>query len=475
MSVTTSESSRTGQALDLVSVIKACQAISGEMVLTELLQSLVGIAVENAGARRGLLVLEGERPLVALAETSLKDARTVTLHENIDQVPAEFSRAIMRYVERTHEVVVLGDAALAEAFQADGYIRERRPKSLLCMPLLQHKNRVGILYLENELLANAFTPERCKVLELLAAQIIISLENAKLYDTLDARVKEQTHELSETLLRLRNTQKQLVLQEKLAALGSLTSGIAHEIKNPLNFVNNFAESAVALVADLREEFRRQADVPASEKASQVDQILDELATAATKIHEHGSRVDRIIRSMLDHARSSSGAPRKVDVNEFVREHVNLALVGHGSRPEAPKLAVLVEGEYDGSLGSQLITPEDIGRVILNLAQNALHELALKKRMHGESFTPKLSVKTQNLKEQFEIRIRDNGRGIPVALRSQIFTPFFTTKAPGEGTGLGLSISHEIVVQGHGGVMEFSSEEGEYSEFVVALPKRVSAK
>jgi predicted ATPase/signal transduction histidine kinase/tRNA A-37 threonylcarbamoyl transferase component Bud32 len=469
----TSEGTRTSQALDLVSVIKASQAISREVVLPELLKKLVRLVVENAGARTGLLVLEGERPLIAVAQSAPRDtAGTVTLHESLDQLPIEFSRAILRYVERTHEVVVLGDASRAGAFQADAYVREHRPKSVLCMPILHQQKRVGLLYLENELLANAFTAQRCQVLELLAAQGAISLENASLYDTLDARVRERTRELSEAMQRLRETQQQLVLQEKLASLGGLTSGIAHELKNPLNFVNNFSQSVVALLDELREELRPQREPPT--RTGAVEQLLEELATAATKISEHGTRADRIIRAMLEHARSSSGPLSRVDINKFVHEHVNLAIVGHGSQPGTPKLAVKLQFDCDATLGSQFITPEELGRVILNLANNALYALALKQRARGDGFTPVLQVGTRNLEQRFEIRVRDNGMGIRSAQKDKVFTPFFTTKPSGEGTGLGLSISRDIVVQGHGGVLSFTSEEGEYTEFVVSLPKRVGA-
>ncbi|WNG43954.1 AAA family ATPase [Archangium minus] len=471
---TTTQDSHSSQALDLVSVLKASQAISGEVVLTQLLEKLVRIVVENAGARWGLLVLQGERPLVAVAESSPgAKVGKVSLHESTEQVPVEFSRAIIRYVERTHEVVVLGDASEAGAFQLEANVLARRPKSVLCMPILHQKKRVGILYLENELLANAFTPERCEVLELLAAQAAISLENAKLYDTLDARVKERTQELSEALQRLRETQKQLVLQEKLAALGSLTSGIAHEIKNPLNFVNNFAESTVTLVSELQEEIHLQRARPTKVGAEAVDQLLGELSIAAKKISEHSGRADRIIRAMLDHARSGVGVARRVDINALVQEHVNLAMVGHDARKGALVLAATLHADYDEALGSEVIVPEELGRVILNLLNNTLYTLELKKRRLGDAFTPILEVKTRSLEDRFELRIRDNGEGIQAAQKDKIFTPFFTTKPPGEGTGLGLSISHDIVVQGHGGSLVFTSEEGEFTEFVMTLPKRTS--
>lgn len=464
---TTSEGTRSSQALDLVSVLKASQAISGEVVLPELLKKLVRIVVENAGARSGLLVLEGERPLIAVAQGN---ADAVTLHESLDQLPIDFARSILRYVERTHEVVVLGNASTDGAYQSDPYVASLRPRSVLCMPILHQKKRVGILYLENELLANAFTPDHCQVLSLLAAQAAISLENAKLYDTLDTRVKERTRELSETLERLQQTQKQLVLQEKLASLGSLTSGIAHEIKNPLNFVNNFAQLTVSLVSELREELHPQGRAvdPAA-----VELLLGDMEHNATKIHEHGARADRIVRAMLEHARSSPGTTREANVNELVREYVNLALTSHRARDAHSIPASALRTDLDESLGMATVAAEDLGRVILNLTNNALYALVARSAKADHGFTPLLEVTTRDLRDRFEIRVRDNGTGIPAQAKEKIFTPFFTTKPPGQGTGLGLSISHDIVVQGHGGTMTFTSEEGAGTEFVVALPKQAN--
>jgi histidine kinase len=464
------EPGRALHSLDLLSILKASQAISEEMVLKDLVEKLLRIVVENAGARWGLLMLEGERSLVAVAQRSEEaEAFTITLHESWAQAPVEFSQAIVRYVERTREVIVLGDASSDNSLRSDPYVTAHKPRSVLCMPILYQKKLAGILYLENELLANAFTPERCKVLELLVAQAAISLENAKLYDTLEMKVKERTRELSDALQRLQETQKQLVVQEKLASLGSLTSGIAHEIRNPLNFVNNFSQLTVSLVSDLREELEQ----PRKARPEVVEQLLDDVAQSAEKTREHGSRADRIIRAMLEHARSVPRVNRQMDINAVVREHVNLAMSGYKARNGGMRSAVKLQADYDESIGDSLVAPEEIGRVILNLVGNALYVLESRQGVMGQGFVPLLEVKTHNLKERFEIRIRDNGGGIPAAVREKIFTPFFTTKPPGEGTGLGLSISYGIIT-GSGGKLEFSSVEGESTEFVVVLPKRADA-
>jgi predicted ATPase/signal transduction histidine kinase/tRNA A-37 threonylcarbamoyl transferase component Bud32 len=470
---TSSEAGAThgGQSLDLLSILKASQAISGEVVLKDLLEKLLRIVVENAGARWGLLMLDGERSMVAVAKRASETGEfTITLHESRAQAPVDFSQALVRYVERTREVVVLGDASSDKAWRSDPYITARQPRSVLCMPIVYQKKQAGILYLENELLANAFTPERCKVLELLVAQAAISLENARLYDTLEMKVKERTRELSEALQRLQETQRQLVVQEKLASLGSLTSGIAHEIKNPLNFVNNFSQIAESLVSDLREEWARQSADPRKARPEIVEQLLGDLVQSTEKIRTHGSRADRIIRAMLEHARAAPRANQRMDINAVVREHVNLAMSGYKVRSGGARSAILLQADYDESIGDSLVAPEEIGRVILNLVGNALYALESRQGELGRDFMPRLEVKTQNLKGCFEIRIHDNGGGIPSAVRGKIFTPFFTTKPPGEGTGLGLSISYDIITS-CGGKLEFSSVEGESTEFVVVLPKR----
>lgn len=470
MEDTFSESAHSIQSLDLLSILKASQAISEEMVLKDLMEKLLRIVMENAGARGGLLMLEGERSLAAVARCS-EDARefTITLREDGAQAPVEFSQAIIRYVQRTHEVVVIEDASADNSLRSDPYITVRRPRSVLCIPILHQKKRAGILYLENELLANAFTPDRCKVLELLVVQAAISLENAKLYDTLEMKVNERTRALSDAMQRLRETQKQFIMQEKLASLGNITSGIAHEIRNPLNFVNNFSQLTMSLVVDLRDELEVQTHTT---KPEIVRQLLDELQQSAEKTQEHGLRADRIIRAMLEHARSAPRADQRMNINAVVRECVHLSMRGYKEHEEGTQSAIKLQAKYDESIGDSLVAPGEIGRVIRNLVNNALYALYSRKEVRDQGFVPLLEVNTHNREEHFEIRIRDNGGGIPASVKEKIFTPFLTTKPPGEGTGLGLSISYDIVT-GSGGRLEFSSIEGESTEFVVVLPKHLS--
>jgi signal transduction histidine kinase len=258
-----------------------------------------------------------------------------------------------------------------------------------------------------------------------------------------------------------------VVQEKLASLGALTSGIAHEIKNPLNFVNNFAEASVGLADELCAEVAAQRGRLGRDAAEAIEQLAGDLKQNAGRISEHGRRADGIVTAMLDHARLGSGDRRETDLNALVRDYT--ALARRGLRPREDAEEVAVDAAYDERAGTVLVSGQDIGRVIINLVNNALYAAQQQRRL-TPGMEPRVRVSTHDMGERVEVRVRDNGVGIPAAVRDKIFTPFFTTKPPGEGTGLGLSISHDIVVQGHGGELRFESQEGEGTEFVIILPR-----
>ncbi len=467
-----------GAALDLMAVMKASQAISGEIVLGELLRKLMSTVVENAGAQRGLLVLKGDHELIVEAGSALASSGQILVTEEPIEGRSDVSLAIVRYVERTRESVVLGDAANIGQFRSDPYVSQERPKSILCLPVIEQQKLVGVLYLENNLVANAFTPERCKVLELLASQAAISLENARLYDTLENRVQVRTQELSTSneelsraLTRLKETQKQLIMQEKLASLGALTSGIAHEIKNPLNFINNFAELTIGLVDDLGSEVESQQARLDPGSVAMIEEIVADLRQNAAKINEHGKRADSIVSAMLEHARSGVGERRDVDVNALLAEYANLAYQGFRSQDSA--FNVTIETSYDPAVGLLYIVPQEVGRVFLNLINNACYAARAQRQRLGERFAPTLRLTTHRAGDKVEIRVRDNGDGIPPAVREKIFNPFFTTKPAGEGTGLGLSISYEIV-QSNGGTLAVDTVPGSFTEFIITLPQRTAA-
>ncbi len=273
---------------------------------------------------------------------------------------------------------------------------------------------------------------------------------------------------NEAYQRLKATQEQLLVQEKLASLGALTAGIAHEIKNPLNFVNNFADLSVELMDELREEVDKlKAGTPPD--IENIDALLDDLTGNAKKINEHGKRADGIVRSMLLHSRGQTGERQATDINAMLDEYVNLTY--HGMRAQDSSFNVTIERELASDAGMVEAIPQDLSRVFLNLLNNACYAVNERAKKNGAGFVPTLRVKSVNLGDAVEIRIRDNGMGIPADVREKIFNPFFTTKPTGQGTGLGLSISHDIVVQQHGGQLEVETEPGEFTEFIVRLPRQ----
>ena len=255
----------------------------------------------------------------------------------------------------------------------------------------------------------------------------------------------------------------------MASLGALTAGIAHEIKNPLNFVNNFAELSTDLVQELLEEMQSQKERFDAETVEEIEDILSDLEQNTTKINEHGRRANSIVQGMLLHSRGKSGERQLTDINALLAENINLAY--HGMRAKDTTFNIAIETNYDDSIAPIEIVPQDIGRVFLNILNNACYAAYHKKKEVEGEFTLTLSVRTQNLGDGVEIRIRDNGSGIPEDVVDKIFNPFFTTKPTGEGTGLGLSISYEIVVQGHKGEIQVETEVGSYTEFIIILPRK----
>jgi signal transduction histidine kinase len=296
---------------------------------------------------------------------------------------------------------------------------------------------------------------------LLEARINACLEKKRLRDA----ERRRAEELERALQQLKAAQDQLVVQEKLASLGALTAGIAHEIRNPLNFIMNFAQVAEERVRELQSLL-----VALSESAADADveEMLDDLGQSVAKIRDHGARANHIVGGMLLHARSQPGEFVPTDLNALVAENVNLAY--HGMRSQDATLQVQIESDLDTTLGLVTVVPQELGRVVLNLTQNACYAVAEKKKAQGPDFVPRLVVSTRDAGAEVEVHFRDNGNGVPSEQREKIFNPFFTTKPAGAGTGLGLSISYDIVVRLHKGSLRVESEEGRYAEFIVTLPK-----
>jgi PAS domain S-box-containing protein len=281
-------------------------------------------------------------------------------------------------------------------------------------------------------------------------------------------LRQRQSELEHTLHQLQVMQNQVLMQQKLASLGALTAGIAHEIRNPLNFVNNFADLCLELGQELHAVLSPGPAAFGTDTWADIEDILTALDQNLQKIIEHGRRADRIVHGMLQHSRGHTGVYEPTDLNALLGEYVTLAY--HGLRAQDTSFQVTIRTEYDPTVGMVEVVPQDMGRVFLNIVNNAFHAVHTKQKTLGESFVSTVLVRTINYGNRVAVHVRDNGDGIPAEIREQIFQPFFTTKPPGAGTGLGLSMSHDVVVQGHQGMITVDTALGEYTEFVVTLPK-----
>ena len=342
-------------------------------------------------------------------------------------------------------------------------VPSKNVRSWMGAPLLTEKQAIGVLIVDH-FKTKAYNEYDEQRLQLFAHQAAIAIKNSHLFES----EQKANESLAETFQQLKTSQNQLIIQEKMAWLGMLTSGIAHEIRNPLNFVNNFASLSVELVQELQDLLDSQEAKLDQDAKKEVKYILKNLQSNATCIHEEGQRAERIVRSMLLHSRGTAGEPQETDLNALLDEAVHLAY--HSLRAKNIKFNTIIKTDYDPMLRPVSVVPQDLSRVFLNLINNACYATHQKQAQLGVDYSPLIKVATKNLAEQVEIRIYDNGFGIPESVRPQIFNPFFTTKPAGEGTGLGLSISYDIIVQGHQGTIELDTQEGHYTEFILTLSK-----
>lgn len=464
-------------ALDLRTVLKASQTISGEIVLDRLLVLLMRNVMSNAGAERGALLLRTNEQLFIEAEGTVTPDEINVLQSIPLATTDHLANAVINYVARTKEAVVLDDASLENRFSSDPHIQAASPKSLLCMPLINQGNLTGLLYLENNLTTGAFTPDRIELLQLLSAEITISIENARLYNNLEQKVAERTEELNDkntalaaAIEHLKQTRDQLVQAEKLASLGELAAGIAHEIKNPLNFINNFSR----LNEDLAKDIRALIQNPDPEQdestmlaiQDEITDMLSYLELNASKITAYGKRADNIVQSMMAHANGVTGKRISTDVKALILEVVRGAEAGMPLKYGNFSVEIQVdlpEAPLDAPLRRQ-----EVGRVLHNIIENAIY--ALHERATGDAdFTPQIDITAEQEAQQVWITIKDNGPGMPPAVRKKVFEPFFSTKPTGSGTGLGLSLSYDIIVKGHNGGLEVESVEGDHTTFTLWLP------
>jgi signal transduction histidine kinase len=339
-------------------------------------------------------------------------------------------------------------------------------RAVLAVPLMRDGAVEGVLLLGRPE-PGPFSQRQLDLVQTFADQAVIAIENVRLFE----QVQERTKELSLSLEDLRTAQDRLVQTEKLASLGQLTAGIAHEIKNPLNFVNNFSALSAELIDELNDVLKPAAlDDKVREE---IDELTHMLKDNLEKVVQHGKRADSIVKNMLLHSREGSGEHRPADINAIVEESLNLAY--HGARAEKSGFNITLQRDLDPAAGMIDVYPQEITRVFLNLISNGFYAAAKRKEAGDEGFEPTLSATTKSLGNRVEIRIRDNGTGIPLEVKEKIFNPFFTTKPAGEGTGLGLSMSHDIVVKQHGGKIEVDTAPGAFTEFIITLPRTAAAR
>ncbi len=339
-------------------------------------------------------------------------------------------------------------------------------RTVLGVPMLKGDQLLGVILVYHNVV-KPFTDKQILLVSTFAEQAAIAIENVRLFDEVQAR----TRELSQSLDDLRSAQDRLIQTEKLASLGQLTAGIAHEIKNPLNFVNNFSALSTELVDELNDVLKPTA--LDGKTRDEVDEITKTLKANLEKVVQHGKRADSIVKNMLLHSREGSSERRPSDINAIVEESLNLAY--HGARAEKSGFNITLRRDLDPAAGMANLYPQEITRVLLNLISNGFYAASKRREMGENDFEPTLAATTKDLGNQVEIRIRDNGTGIPAEVKEKMFNPFFTTKPAGEGTGLGLSMSHDIVVKQHGGRIDVETEPGAFTEFIITLPRELEVQ
>ena len=356
----------------------------------------------------------------------------------------------------------IADVLADPEYKAISYQKAFGYRSLLGVPLLREGTAIGTFSLTRDEVS-PFSDKQIELVTTFADQAVIAIENVRLFESVEAR----TQELAKSLEELRTTQDRLVQTQKLALLGQLTAGIAHEIKNPLNFVNNFSGISAELIGELQDTLK---GMPLDDKArAEIDELTDTLKGNFDKVVHHGRRADAIVKNMLQHSREGSGEHRVIDINALVEESLNLAW--HGARAETQGFEVKLKQSFDPSAGGADVFPQDIRRALLNLIANGFYAATRRRaETNGGDYEPTLTTSTKNLGDRVEVRIRDNGTGMTPDVKEKMFNPFFTTKPTGEGTGLGLSISHDIIVKQHAGSIEVDTQPGEFTEIRIILPR-----
>nr|MDJ0518547.1 ATP-binding protein [Trichodesmium sp. MO_231.B1] len=458
----------TTSVFDLASTIKASQAISGEIELNVLVSKLMDILIENAGANKGILLLKYSDNWEIVTKCDREDCHLCSISlEQAEDIP----HTIINTIKRTQETLIINNPEQDNNFTTDPYFIQKQPKSILCTPILKQRKLIGILYLENNLTKEAFTPERIEVLKMLTAQAAISIENARFYHKLEIQVEQRTQHLQLTLEKLQQTQAQLIQTEKMSSLGQMVAGIAHEINNPITFISGNITHAREYFLDLLELLNLYQENLSTPNAAIEDKLkeieLEFLCKDIEKIFdsmETGSdRISKIVLGLRNFSGLDKSERKRVDIHEGLEN--TLMILQHRLRANSSYPEIAIVKNY-GQLPPVNCYPSQINQVFLQILTNAIDALTTSK---GQD-CPEIRIATQmQNQDSIRISIADNGPGMSETVQQRIFDPFFTTKPVGQGTGLGLSISYQIVTEQHRGQLLCISQLEKGTEFIIDVP------
>ncbi|MGG6282666.1 trifunctional serine/threonine-protein kinase/ATP-binding protein/sensor histidine kinase [Leptolyngbya sp. AN03gr2] len=466
--------------LDFFAIVKASQALSSAIELETLVSSLMQVVIENAGAEQCVFMLpeNGQWQVVAQATPQGASLIAATPVEQSDLIP----QSIVNYVMRTSEAIVLDHACTEAAFASDRYLRKHRSKSVLCTPVQNQGQLIGILYLENNLATAAFTSDRLEVLQILTAQAAISLQNAILYRTLEQKVEHRTQELrqknqslSQALKELKNTQTQLIQSEKMSSLGQMVAGIAHEINNPITFIHsnlppatNYFQDLLDLIHLYQSEYPdRTPNIEAAIEQIDLEFMMSDLQKLLTSMRSGSERIRDIVLSLRTFSRLDESEKKSVDLHAGIDSVVLLLQHRLNRTAHTPEIQVI---KAYGNLPNVECYANQINQVLMNLLSNAIDAVVDRPLRGASNWTPMIEIQTETLDAgRVAIQLKDNGVGMSQAVMKKIFDPFFTTKPVGSGTGLGLSIAYQIIVDKHQGQLTCHSIPDEGTTFVIELP------
>ncbi|MFB2936239.1 AAA family ATPase [Aerosakkonemataceae cyanobacterium BLCC-F154] len=481
IAATRTSNSTTGSVtavMDLGMVIEASQAISGEIVFSGLLDKLIKIVIENAGAQRGILLLKQGEQWVVEAKGIVTDEDITVSQHGYDYSEENLPTTVINYVEITQKTLVLEDATVATIFANDTYILENKPKSVLCTPVIYKGNLMGMILLENYLSSGVFNAQRVEIIKALSAQIAVSIENARIYQ----KEQEKSQLLEQSLSKLQTTQNHLFQVEKISSLGQMVAGVVHEINNYVSFIagnlyhtNEYVQDLLNLVGLYQQEYSHPSLIIQDEiEAMELDYIVTDLPKILTSMQLGTERIREVTQTLRNFSRVDETEKKLVDIHGGIDNTLIILDQRLKAKPERPAIQVIKE--Y-GDLPLVECYTGQLNQVFMNILSNAID--AMEQENVGRTFAEiqrnpnEIVVRTELLNSQWvSISIKDNGMGMPEAVRKRLFEPFFTTKPVGKGTGLGLSISHQIVVEKHGGSFQCVSTLGEGTEFIVRLPIRL---